>query len=554
MLLNYPPPTTVNLYQDFRSKAEREKATLQRILDYLNNAKLVNDEDLVLVVDGRQTWFQLPSEVILRQYQMVVDEANTRLKQLYGDAVSQSIVFGAEKVCEGDDIACRYMPKSPLSSRVYGPRTGKETQLSPARYLDAKVIMGPAKDMRQLYEAAVKMLKEKKSQSATVQSVMATLFGEQEMARNVQRKKDRYLVTAKWLDWFGGVEADSAFGETEEMIAHLQPQADRRYEFSIGLDYTHTLFQPFAFCADDELVPLTHDNSTDMSKYHHPGTPTLPLTLPTALQQAKPPFWTPDLSRHNPSPNKRPAYIDSLEFNEALDWLKPRDTSWAQIPLIQNTYTGAIPAVFHVNAGDELLNLVLRDPRYPRPHAYEPPSASITWKSLWYSSYERALLRNFFRRPQSPLGYHTAAVGGDRLWDQRGGRGGVWTQEEALWMPWGEVDGVCGSLKQITEVFMDGKGVWLHEMDPEGRKERELEEEELRKKIEENKQKEAEKEKERLEQEELERARAEGRVQRIEEKGKKVRKERDRVEMAEGHKKEAQDIDAKYEEWRKRRR
>jgi predicted nuclease with TOPRIM domain len=32
-------------------------------------------------------------------------------------------------------------------------------------------------------------------------------------------------------------------------------------------------------------------------------------------------------------------------------------------------------------------------------------------------------------------------------------------------LPWGEVDGVCGTLPQLKEVFQDGKGVWLHELD-----------------------------------------------------------------------------------------
>jgi hypothetical protein len=45
----------------------------------------------------------------------------------------------------------------------------------------------------------------------------------------------------------------------------------------------------------------------------------------------------------------------------------------------------------------------------------------------------------------------------------RGGPGGVWTEGEGIWLPWGEWDGVCGSLERIQKVFEDGRGVWLHE-------------------------------------------------------------------------------------------
>jgi hypothetical protein len=85
--------------------------------------------------------------------------------------------------------------------------------------------------------------------------------------------------------------------------------------------------------------------------------------------------------------------------------------------------------------------------------------------------------------PQSPIGFHFAAVGGDQMWDQRGGRGGVWTEKEDLWLPWGEVDGVCGTLEQLKRVFTDGKGVWLHEHEKDAEEKRLEAEKELREKI-----------------------------------------------------------------------
>lgn len=507
MMLNYPPPTIINLYQDYANKAEKEGEKLQSILSYLTNGRLVNDEDVLLITDGRDTWFQLPSEVIIRQYQIVLDDANKRLAEKYGEKYTQTIVFGAEKTCEGEDLACKYVPQSMLPDDIYGTRTGKVLELTPARYLDSAMLMGPAKDMRMLFEAAVKKFEDKESQSATVQSVMATIFGEQQLARDIARKKSKKPIASKWLDWFGGSAAEPV-PEDEDLTAHVTLQEGKQYEFSIGLDYTHTLFQPLLHCAEDELVPLVHDNSTDLSQFHHADTPTPALSIPTALENAKPPFWTPDLSKHNPSPNEKPAYIDRLEVDKDLDNLKPRDTPWSELELVQNTYTGAIPAILHVdNRRAPPNSRTVQDARIPDPRAHQAASANITWTSLWYSGYERALLRKYLRTPQSPIGYHTAAVGGDRLWDQRGGRGGVWTEKEALWLPWGEVDGVCGTVKEVTEVFGDSKGIWLHEGQDDAEKERLKEEAELRAKIEEAKKKEEEeRERERKEKEQKEKA------------------------------------------------
>ena len=497
MILNYPPPTIINLHERLDDIIESEKARLTGVLRYLGDEKKIRDDDLVLIVDGRDTWFQLPSDVIIRQYQHVLEDADNRLARKYRSNYTQTIVFGAVKECEGDDAACEYFPPSMLPHDVYGKETGGEAQWTPANYLDSSMLMGPAKDLRALYEAAVQVFEEKKSHQPSVQSVMATIFGQQQMARYSQQKNSRSMksMPSKWLDYFGGSPPEAErYGH--EKSSSAAPSQESQYEFKIGLDYTHTIFQPLKDCAPHELISISHDNSTDLSKFHHPGTPSPPLTIPIELEQARPPFWTPDLYAHNPSPNDEPAYIDRLVINNELDRLKPRQTTWDQIRLVQNTYTGAVPAIFHVN------NRSSSNMFWTKRQMQRRPIASITWKSMWYATYERALLRNYFRNPQSPIGYHTAAIGGDRLWDVRGGRGGVWTEKEALWLPWGEVDGVCGSVRQMRETFEDGKGVWLHELD-EGMGEpgRNIEEVELQQKILAKEQEAAEKEEEKLREE-----------------------------------------------------
>ncbi|KAF2739677.1 hypothetical protein EJ04DRAFT_508537 [Polyplosphaeria fusca] len=508
-MLNYPAPTVINLFQTFSSQYERELTKIKSISEYLNNERLVSDEDLVLIVDGHDTWFQLPSEVMIRQYEGVVADANKRLSVQYGSdakkeqAYTQTIIFGAEKRCEGEDLACRYMSESTLPEDIYGERTGTTTELTRAKYLDAGSIMGPAKDMRALFEAAVKKFNAENSQAGTTQSVLATLYGEQELARH-NAQKPLKPEGFKWLDWFIDGTVGRSKKESTQEIENVTLSSDQRYEFSIGLDFTHTLFQPFIYVAEDELAALPHDDSVDLAAYHRDGTPTPPLTIPTALQQAKPPFWTPDLSKTNPSPsNNKPSVIEPLAINEKLDELKPRDTSWSELSLIQNTYTGSVPVALHLNLLPPPLTATSKAKRrLPDVRGHAAPQANITWTDLWHAPYSRALLRKYFRSPQGPIGYHNMAIGGDRLWDTRGGRAGVWTEKESIWMPWGEVDGVCGTIEQLKNVFGDGKGIWLHELEANAERERKSEEDELKKKIDEQKKKKEEEDKKKKQQEE----------------------------------------------------
>lgn len=494
MLLNYPPPTAVTFGQKSMRNGRKESQTLHEIREYLHNAKLVHDEDLLLIVDGQDTWFQLPSDVIIKQYEAVVEYANARLLRKYGldehkrQKFNQTIVFGAEKVCEGDDLACKYAPESILPHDMYSAsETPTGTADLPAKYLNSRVVMGPAKDLRVFFDAALEKFERHNSEKQTIQSVLSTMFGEQQLQRDAVLTQGR-SATSKLRAWAGRPADEHKAAERRLDAANGTISLDEKCEYSIGLDYTHTLFQPLMYTVPDELVPLRHENSTKLLKYRHPKTITPQLSLPPTLGTSKLPFWSPNLHLHNPSPDtNQPAYIEKLECSNELDRLPNRHTTWANISLIQNTFTGAIPA------------LILRVP--DSTHNSKTPgttSSQISFKSLWFARHKRALLRQYFRTPQSPNGYHNSVVGGDRFWDQRGGRGGIWTSQEQMWLPWGEVDGVCGTLAHLKQVFRDGKGVWMHELEPDNEGQRTRDEEEYKKTLEEKKKKAEEREQEKI--------------------------------------------------------
>lgn len=491
MLLNYPPPTGVNLNQKFVRSGHKEWQTLSGIKEYLHNEKLVHDEDLLLIVDGQDTWFQLPSDVIIKQYEAVIEYANARLLKKYGvdenkrQRVNQTIVFGAEKSCEGSTESCKYAPDSILPHDLYdaGVDTTSEKDM-PAKYLSSRMLMGPAQDLRVLFDAALKKFQTDASEKQTMQSVLASMFGEQQLRRDAAFTEGKSAST-KLQEWVGKTSEEHAAAERRLAAANATIRPEQTHEYSIGLDYTHTLFQPLALTHSSELLPLKHDNSTNLSLYRHPGTITPHLSLPPTLLSSKLPFWSPNLYLHNPSPEtNKPAYIDRLNYDFDLDRLPDRQTPWANIPLIQNTYTGAVPA------------LVLRPSHDSKTSGLS--SDQMSFNNLWFAKHKRALLRQYFRTPQSPNGYHNSAVGGDRFWDQRGGRGGVWTSKEQIWLPWGEVDGVCGTLAHMKQIFDDGKGVWMHELEDDNEARRVIDEGEYKKKLEEKKQKEKDKEREQV--------------------------------------------------------
>lgn len=482
MIMNYPPPTVVNLLERPDKVPDWEQEKLRGVLAYLQDSKIIKDNDLVMLVDGKNTWFQLPSEIMVKQYTHIIDDANRRMQRMYGGIFTQTIIFGARKDCDGDDEACRHVPASILPENMYhaGQSVADKPALSPAKYLNANMVMGPVKDLEVLFQAVAKVL-EGKTQFATAQSVLTGLYSEQMLAREMLKMEKRPLIL-KIYDRF--ITKLTGFTQQADSRSFAR-QSDRQYEFSMGLDYTHALFQPLTDCMEDELRTIP----PRLSPYDDTQNTSAPAVLPPAFINATNPFWRPDISTADPSPNDKPAYIDKLEYRYALDKLPRRDTLWTNVSLIQNAYTGAVPATFHVTNRHHTQNDP--NPSSSRDTVISGRSlqaADITFSSLWYAPHARALLRRYFRTPQSPLGYHAAAVGGDLFWDQRGGHGGVWTAEAALWLPWGEVDGVCGTWEVMKDIFGDGKGVWFHEEeDGGGKATREKEEEEYKKELEEDK-------------------------------------------------------------------
>ncbi|KAF2812463.1 uncharacterized protein BDZ99DRAFT_439610, partial [Mytilinidion resinicola] len=348
MIMDYPAPTIINFGEQFKNITELERAKVKNILNYLSDRKNVRDDDLVMIVDGQDVYFQLPSEVLVKQYQNILAEANRRLKDKYGviypkdgaarAMYNQTVVWGADKLCwaeQGNATACPTVPESPLPTNTYGLETDDTELLSRAKYLNAGTVIGPAKDLRAIFASTLPKMVEVNGTEPTAQYIFSTLFSEQETAREEALKAAK-TVSGAWRGWLSSKNRPPTDKNTT---------APPRLEFSMGLDYAHLLFQPTTSTAPKELVSLPH---SEMQTLHHVYTPTPPLTLPDALLDLPPPYHTLDPSK-DPSPNPLPYLIKPLVHDDKLDNLPAANKPWVEIQLWTNTYTGAVPALLHLN-------------------------------------------------------------------------------------------------------------------------------------------------------------------------------------------------------------
>lgn len=452
-VLSYPSPTLINYGKVFDGSNHEEGAhtgKIRGIFDFLNNEKNVKDDDLVLIIDGYDVWFQLPPKIVIERYHLAVGEANERLRGRYGTILhknpqksggtetvskyTQKVIFGADKLCwpnPAEDPACAAVPYSTLPKNVYGPETDQDSEglLNRPRYLNSGVVIGPVADVRSIYEIAVKRVDEGRGGSGD-QFVLGEIFGEQEYQREILRRSSQG-TGGKWIEWLS-----DALGTSESplsaniTIKNMTAKPGQNYEFGIGIDYESKLFQTMTH-SEGDMEYVTYNDSRLLSHIqgNHPSLWSRPFSLPTDLQRANPPYSYASPGNHSEDPKD----VNLLPFSSKLDDIA-QEPSWYEVPLATNIKAGTVPTLLHFNGDKSLL--------------------STWWPLMWYFPKSRALLRRYIRSVHGPNAAYAAARGGLNWWDTRGGRGGVWT-DKGGWMNWSEV---CKNTED--DVFVDGKGLW----------------------------------------------------------------------------------------------
>ncbi len=455
-VLSYPSPTLVNYGKVFNEEGWDNGTHIGKIqgtYNYLKSGKDIKDDDLVLIIDGYDVWFQLPPEVMIKRYHKMMAEADERLRTRFGMAFTkkpgkggskvptqkytQKVLFAADKICwpnPADDPACAAIPYSTLPKDTYGPNTDTDPKAfrNRPRFLNSGTIIGRVADVRAVYEQAIHKVEEKRGTIGD-QFVFAEIFGEQEYQREVSKQSTRG-AGGRWLDWIS-----SAVGTSESPLSanrtinNMTVMPGRNYEFGIGLDYESAMFQTMTH-ADRDVEFISYNDSSTMSHIDekYPSLRSHPTWLPLDIQQASPPFTYSSPGNH--SEDREDTIL--LPYSKNLDTIS-KEPTWPEVPLATNVYAASIPALLHFNGDKSPL--------------------SSWWSQMWFSSNPRALLRRYIRSTQSKEAAYAAATGGHTWWDTRGGRGGVWTDIET-WMEWGQV---CK--KTEDQVFADGKGRWAKE-------------------------------------------------------------------------------------------
>lgn len=455
-VLGYPAPTLINWGKSF-GEAEDEwahshTAKIRGVLSFVDDKSKVKDDDLVLIVDGYDVWFQLPAHLLVERYHQQIKTVNGNLRSQYGmmlDPVTelrvqkyqQRVIFGADKICwpnPREDPACSAVPYSTLPEDAYGPQTDQDPEgfNNRPRWLNSGNVIGTVAHVRDIYRCAIQKVDQEGRGDMGDQLVFAQIFGEQEY----QRETQTIASASSWRNYITKTLGLSKSPlATNVTINNMTVTPGQRYEYSIGLDYESKLFQTMTHSIDD-IAFVVYNSSEYLASVEaaYQALHSSPLYLPSDLQAADPPCTY--VSPGNRTEEKVGGKATLLlPYSPALDNIPsdpadPRQPSWRSIPLATNIRAASVPVLLHVNGDKSILD--------------------TWWLKMWFHPYSRALLRRFIRSTQTTDAAYSASGGGLGWWNTRGGRGGVWTDNDQ-WMAWTEV---CKGSED--EIFMDGKGVF----------------------------------------------------------------------------------------------
>ncbi|KAL9126942.1 MAG: hypothetical protein Q9217_004082 [Psora testacea] len=375
---------------------------ISKVLEWLQNLSPEHDNDLVMMMDGYDNWFQLRKELLIERYHQINAEANARIKKRMGRAakiegIRQTIIFGSGKRCfpnEIHTIACWPLPPSPLPKDMWEGNTDGTIGSFPnawaatrQKFLNSGIIMGPAKDMRALFAQAAKKVEalgqepepddngsrwSEKVYHSSDQSVFNIIFGEQEYQREVMRIRHMswlFNPLSKLQQLFGKDLSDTnARLEGNPIVNILNPPwshaavehlPGKPLEFGVGLDY-------WSFIS---FQTANSERNGAWLKYNEPLEPQVQATsrwdckphlqpdLPADLLASPPPMVSSEPTDSSPSGDDGSVHLSQ--------------SSWTTVPLYTNICAGTIPVMVHLNG--------------------EKSQRDTEWNKMWYQPHAKPL-------------------------------------------------------------------------------------------------------------------------------------------------------------------
>lgn len=408
-LLDYPTPILINWHgkEDPKNMFASHLAKVDTILEYLRGVSSNNDNDLVLIVDGYDVWFQLRPEVLIQRYYTVLQQSNERLEDLFDEDVlarhdiKQTVIFGADKKCwpqEKGSMTCNAAPESSLPQDVYGSKTDidGEFALTRPRWANSGTILGPVSDVRAIFEAASRQI-QTEFHGYSDQWYFAEIFAQQEIKRNSLSKRPKDLT--KYL----------GKGSSQQTLSQLVEKAV--VDLHMTLDYEASLFHANAFAVEDTEWIVFNSTSDSTKRSNSPKLRIrrkMPSLLPTDIGASRSPLFE--------------SGIGEELFDEASSMELQSGTTWQDVQLLANKVTNSVPVLIHLNGNKEIQN--------------------EWWGQLWWAQngWGQKLLKSSSKASRGPLGTTT---------DEKSGRKTTWWK------------GSYNSLKLDNGGYWSWKGEWL---------------------------------------------------------------------------------------------
>ncbi|KAM0541719.1 hypothetical protein ACHAPJ_013124 [Fusarium lateritium] len=332
LALGYPSPVIINWgVNHFDISHWRLGRNLPKIIGFVNyldsvmhpNAtatEKLEDDDIVLMVDGLDIWFQLPAQVLLSRYHEINRRANERLRKQWNRnktpmPMKQTIVVASQKRCYPDDpeyygvdLRCDLWPESPLRADLYGPETEKNATYwrnNRPRWINGGMYIGPAGDMRRMFRRAKQKVEEFVGEAFPIRSeqgMIGEIIGEQEVWRQWQRNN--------YVD----VEVDDLVKENLEFHAGVDyAQEISAQAFATEINPEDDLFDGDFILLGDQKSIAKHSAVRGISPVRLNG-------LPDDIKSAQNPL---------------------IEFDKAANW--------SEMPLYTDFFLPSVPAILHHN-------------------------------------------------------------------------------------------------------------------------------------------------------------------------------------------------------------
>ena len=440
-------------------------------MKYLNGLDLEKDEDLVVVADAYDIWFQLGPQFLVSRYYEANRQANERIsRRLCGHTscndeslshISQQIIFSTQKRCwphHGDELACYASPPSPLPEDIYGPETDKVytydheniyLNMRP-RYMNSGFIIANVGALRRLFTEAQRRM-QLNPQMGSDQGVLSEIFGAQEYARELVRQRyhaDHPFHQIK--NTLASIFGKSSYEKNRDAVLKHSPSKEvlsvtattdlSSFEYHVGLDYDNTFSIPTVFAPRDADWVIFKEPDVPSAYWHIVSPAIKPSSLPTDLKTTtSPPFNHLELPAYdnisaNLTPAEREHHGRTLSgIRMPLPSIPPPQPSYADIPLYTNLFLSTVPVTIHHNAHQSGMKR----------------HRETMWGQSWWSAYARQMLSAHIESPHEPVAVLRDTTSGERreFWSPVEQKGGA-RLDNGTWV---DLNFLCGRDKRWDE-------------------------------------------------------------------------------------------------------